>query len=208
MTASDILQTQQAEIIEHISSTKSGYLHKTGKSGQSTWKKRYFRLKGNFLYYFKSKNAASPRGSIPLQQATVLLPNDIETSVTARRFMFHVETPPRVFNLAADDEETLKDWMETIQDTIDEYVNGTVDDTRLSVKAADAYWLTIKQESYLFPTNIQQYTEKVYGDSEWLSKRNAEQFGPVDKNDPESELFFALTYQYVIVLTNKISLDV
>lgn len=49
---------------------KDGYLSKEGHI-LKTWKKRWFVLKGNFLYYFKDNSLSNLRGVISLKDVTI-----------------------------------------------------------------------------------------------------------------------------------------
>lgn len=49
---------------------RAGWLHKEG--GQhKTWKRRYFTLANNCLYYFESPDSVKPKGTIPLESLHV-----------------------------------------------------------------------------------------------------------------------------------------
>ena len=49
---------------------KEGYLSKRGHLVKN-WKKRWFRLKNDTLYYFKDKTDAAPVGEVPLKRSEV-----------------------------------------------------------------------------------------------------------------------------------------
>jgi hypothetical protein len=56
-------------------SPKDGTFYK-GNSDSTSWKSRYFYLRGGLLTYFKDKNSVEPKGTIPLRDCVVEYPND------------------------------------------------------------------------------------------------------------------------------------
>lgn len=100
---------------------KVGYLTKQGGKIK-TWKRRWFVLKGDTLYYFKSPTDRDLTGSI------VLEPNsycklDLDNKKKKNCF-FSVATKLRVYSMYSDNEQLAKEWVDLIVKAINEKKNG------------------------------------------------------------------------------------
>ena len=177
-------------------STKSGYLFKTGQESKA-WKKRYFRMKDNFIYYFKTNKTIIPSGSIPLQDAEIFPAPD---QVNKKQFRFHLQTRHRTYNLAAEDQETALEWIESISDYITEKKKSGKSQPQLhSITIPDNFW---ENKTRVFlptlksPKNILAIFSKKY---RFIIEKNKEYFFPilpVQLNSPEALHFYANCFKY------------
>src|SRR5689334_7462227 len=97
-----------------------GYLFKQGKI-LSNWKKRWFQLMGNKIYYYKTKptdsNTEKPKGVVLLDRSTLIKPYDSplkQNKVTGsapptkdENSRFSICSPGRTFYLIADNEREM-----------------------------------------------------------------------------------------------------
>lgn len=90
---------------------KEGYLEKQGALVKN-WKRRYFVLKKGTLYYFKEKEAKTPRGIINLINALVL-PYDSSNFHT-----FCIKTGSRTWIIASKDEPEKSSWMQAVSENV------------------------------------------------------------------------------------------
>jgi hypothetical protein len=94
---------------------KAGYLTKQGGFVRS-WKKRWFVLKGDALYYFATAQSEETLGSVPLE-GSFLQPADEHTR---KKFSFGIFHPARrTFFLVADSKQEMQEWVDIIQSKID-----------------------------------------------------------------------------------------
>lgn len=99
---------------------KDGYLTKQGGSIK-TWKKRWFVLKGDTIYYFKTQKDPEQTGEIKLEATTVC---QAEPGMNKKkRFYLSIGTPTRVFLIYSDSEETTQQWVKKISAAIDAIAN-------------------------------------------------------------------------------------
>lgn len=90
---------------------KCGFLIKQGGSIK-TWKKRWFVLKGDTLWYFKSQKELEQTGSIKLEPTTVC---QLEPSKKKKGcYFFSVAAAKRTYLIYADSEQQSKEWVEQI----------------------------------------------------------------------------------------------
>ena len=93
----------------------AGVLQKTGGKLIKSNQTRYFELRGETLYYFKSKPSATdePQGSVDLH-STKIVDNPKE------RFSFQITGPalPKTYTLLAATEEEKKQWMQKLSHPI------------------------------------------------------------------------------------------
>jgi hypothetical protein len=97
---------------------KAGYVYKRGVFFNTEFKKRWFVLKGNLLFYFKSKaGLTDPTGVIFLEDATV----DINPIVSQPNFYyeftvnFHCGNDHRSYQLATKTKEATDEWVQAIR---------------------------------------------------------------------------------------------
>eukprot|EP00761_Pharyngomonas_kirbyi_P012459 gb/GECH01012486.1/.p1 GENE.gb/GECH01012486.1/~~gb/GECH01012486.1/.p1 ORF type:complete len:482 (+),score=103.06 gb/GECH01012486.1/:1-1446(+) len=94
----------------------NGYLKKKG-AGWTAWRERWFELRGRHLYYFKPRDTRAlkkkPAGVIDLTGATV-------AEASGRKNGFSISGPkcPRTYELAADDEDSMRGWMDVLKASI------------------------------------------------------------------------------------------
>jgi hypothetical protein len=87
----------------------SGYLTKQGGFVRS-WKKRWFILKNNFLYYFKSPNHLSDtKGAVLLEDATAQRAN-----FQGKENGFTIKTPDRLYYMYSDTPLETEGWINAI----------------------------------------------------------------------------------------------
>jgi hypothetical protein len=97
--------------------------NKVGKSMLANFKKsyqwRWWVLEGNFLRYYKDQNAAKASGSIDLSAATGV---SVSVLYDAPHNALDVNTPERVYTVAADTREEMIKWAKVLTAVInDEY---------------------------------------------------------------------------------------
>lgn len=97
---------------------KDGFLTKQGGSIK-TWKKRWFVLKGDTMYYFKTPRDTEQTGEIKLDSACSCQPEKAK----GKKYYFSVTTPSRTFMMFAESEETMKQWVDKISQAIDKIAN-------------------------------------------------------------------------------------
>jgi len=89
---------------------KDGMLTKQGGSWKS-WKQRYFVLKGDKLYYYKTPKDQVFTGRIELESNSVVR----EELGKKKQFLLSVKTQKRHFMMYADTPEDGKQWIAAIQ---------------------------------------------------------------------------------------------
>eukprot|EP00727_Mastigamoeba_balamuthi_P014477 m51a1_g9654 hypothetical protein (206) ;mRNA; f:1192652-1193515 len=98
---------------------KEGWCTKQGGSVK-TWKKRWFVLSGNRLYYFKSKTDAEERGYIELAGTSRV--KDVSGSVKNHSWLFSIEAlskkGARTFLVSPGSLQEVSDWVDAVQRNI------------------------------------------------------------------------------------------
>uniref|UniRef100_A0A6B2L4T3 PH domain-containing protein n=1 Tax=Arcella intermedia TaxID=1963864 RepID=A0A6B2L4T3_9EUKA len=97
---------------------KAGWMTKQGGNFK-TWKRRWFVLKNNKIYYFKRQKDIEVTGIIELHPNSSVKPVQIK----GKNFVFSVSTPTRVYFMFPEAEEDEQFWIEAIQGTLDK-MNG------------------------------------------------------------------------------------
>jgi len=92
---------------------KEGYLTKKGEVG-GLWQRRFMRLTGTSLAYFKQPSDTTPRGTIELQGSEVFTADE----KTGKKFSFEVKTPDRDFLIHADNRSELEEWFEVLKSKV------------------------------------------------------------------------------------------
>jgi hypothetical protein len=91
---------------------KEGFLVKQGSLIPS-WKKRWFRIQGDTLFYYKNQLDEVPKGSLAdLQQCTVAALGEVPGRGS---FCFGIFAPKRTLLLEAAAVEELKSWIAVIR---------------------------------------------------------------------------------------------
>jgi len=94
---------------------KEGWLVKQGTSFVKNWKKRWFVLKGDSLYYFDDKRSDTPNGSVPLEGCFIQGTDEL----TRKKFSFGLFHPERrTFFLVADSKQIMQEWVDVLNDKI------------------------------------------------------------------------------------------
>eukprot|EP00002_Diphylleia_rotans_P002582 TRINITY_DN11630_c0_g1_i2.p1 TRINITY_DN11630_c0_g1~~TRINITY_DN11630_c0_g1_i2.p1 ORF type:complete len:407 (-),score=70.73 TRINITY_DN11630_c0_g1_i2:356-1531(-) len=88
---------------------KEGYLLKQGGSIK-TWKKRWFILKGNYLFYFKEKGDANPKGIICLKEGSV----ETSSADIGKSHAFSIKTPDRQYFMCATSGDDEREWVQVL----------------------------------------------------------------------------------------------
>jgi len=92
----------------------AGFLTKEGGRFK-TWKKRWFVLKNNDMFYSKKQNAGE-LGTIHLAGLTI---DHVGICSTKKRaFCFQVQTPSRIYYLVSESEKDRDKWIEAIKQSI------------------------------------------------------------------------------------------
>jgi len=85
----------------------------------SQWRKRYFQLKGNKLYFSK-KEGVDPHGTIDLEKCVTVKSAE---EVTDKRYSFEVATPESRFYMYASTEKEKDEWIGAIGRAIVRFSN-------------------------------------------------------------------------------------
>eukprot|EP00727_Mastigamoeba_balamuthi_P012042 m51a1_g7460 putative p21-activated protein kinase (489) ;mRNA; r:146844-149083 len=90
---------------------KEGFLNKRGHVVKN-WKRRWFRLKRDTLFYFKEKTDPQPVGEIPLRNCEL----DVTTKLGKEHcFMLNSRASQKVFFIQATTKQELDEWVASIQ---------------------------------------------------------------------------------------------
>lgn len=90
---------------------KAGYLVKEGGKFK-TWKKRWFVLKNNVIYYSKKQNS----GELGIIRLHGVSPQQVQVCTKKKKKnCFEVATPNRTYYLVSDSERDMNNWMEAIK---------------------------------------------------------------------------------------------
>jgi len=100
---------------------KEGWLIKQGGKIK-TWKKRWFVLKGDTLYYFKTQKDAEQTGEIKLLSTSSCNPEPGQSK--KGKYRFSIGTPNRVYMIVDETEKGMQQWVDVISKTIDRISNG------------------------------------------------------------------------------------
>ena len=113
------LRTGKAAAYKHThqrlkDATKTGYMMKEGHF-ITNWKKRYFVLKNEALYYYREENQAFPAGAISIRDATI--------TTAETRFPYSFQVLTRQLNsamhekyvIACESEQEMKEWIAVIE---------------------------------------------------------------------------------------------
>merc|ERR1711879_833055 len=95
---------------------KDGWLTKQGGKIK-TWKKRWFVLKGDTLYYFKTQKDSEQTGEIKLLSTSACTPEPGKSK--GKKYQFSVGPPSRVYYIFDETEKGMQQWVDKISKTID-----------------------------------------------------------------------------------------
>jgi len=113
---------------------KQGYLDKRGEVNRS-FRRRWFVLRGNLLFYFERSENAVPTGVIVLENCAV------HASECEDQYAFELSfggAGTRTYVLAADTQEDMEDWMRAIASSSCGYLRTAVMDLQRQVAELDA----------------------------------------------------------------------
>jgi len=107
---------------------RCGYLYKRGQRHKA-WKERWFVLRGDKLYYYKSHDSPNCINFISLTDAVVrVAPNQKPTyRKGGQQFLFEVNTKQRVFDLRARTHADMETWVEELKKKTGKDVHGDND---------------------------------------------------------------------------------
>ncbi|KAL9647939.1 hypothetical protein ABK040_008209 [Willaertia magna] len=91
----------------------SGYLKKKG-GNIKTYKRRWFELRGKFLFYFKKQGEKKPTGIISISNATVE-----EDESKAMSFRLKGKNLARVYEISAENETDYNNWVKELRKAIE-----------------------------------------------------------------------------------------
>jgi len=128
---------------------RDGFLTKCGGSIK-TWHRRWFVLKGDSLYYFKTQKDAEQTGVIKLEPTTSCNSEPAESKPNKKKYVFSVGVPGRKYMIFAETEECMKQWVDKIQKAIEgtKGIGGSVGgDNNNNNKAKDDTPTPVKPDS-------------------------------------------------------------
>jgi len=100
--------------------TIQGYLFKKNASAMvgGGWQRRYFVVEDGKLLYYKTGKETTPVAAVELLLCSVKEKLDID-----RRFCFEIISPDKLFQLQAEDEEKMKEWITVLQNATASLLN-------------------------------------------------------------------------------------
>lgn len=97
---------QAAQLVGHLQVKGTGLI--------KTWKQRWYELRGNALYYFKTPDG-KPSGRIPLDAAEIV----VETPPSSKfRFALHSAVLNKKFEFQAESAQKYEQWVNALRDGI------------------------------------------------------------------------------------------
>jgi len=105
--------------------TKAGFLTKQGGSIK-TWKKRWFVMKGDTLWYFKTQKDQDSTGFIKLDSSCSVSLQESKNKKNS--YFFAVNTPAREYVIYAETASAAKEWVDVIQNVLKDKksANGSI----------------------------------------------------------------------------------
>ncbi|KAL6060557.1 pleckstriny domain-containing family H member 1-like isoform X2 [Balamuthia mandrillaris] len=97
---------------------KNGFLWKKGLAGHrvKNWKKRWFVLHGNNLWYFTDQYAARPCGKVPLASCTFeSVPSEEQDDSTCFFFQIYSWSQDRGYLIKTETEEEMQSWIKALR---------------------------------------------------------------------------------------------
>ena len=107
-----------------------GWLIKKGGSFTVKWQKRYFRLKNNYIKYYKTNQEnTQEQGSFSIDSVTI----DIAPrSKYKREYVMEINAKSRVYVVQAENQENMLKWISTITKAVKMYVKDDSNNIPLS----------------------------------------------------------------------------
>eukprot|EP01091_Cochliopodium_minus_P014144 TRINITY_DN4743_c0_g2_i1.p1 TRINITY_DN4743_c0_g2~~TRINITY_DN4743_c0_g2_i1.p1 ORF type:complete len:1065 (-),score=302.40 TRINITY_DN4743_c0_g2_i1:84-3278(-) len=100
---------------------KEGFLTKQGHK-RKNWKKRWFTLRNQYLFYYKEKGDKFPAGKIFLQGKNSYVERD-ESNLRSE-FAFRIFTSDSIYPVYAENEEQLNIWIKTLSSVFERFGNS------------------------------------------------------------------------------------
>lgn len=117
MCVGTLFRMSQVSVQSLGTGNKEGYLTKCGGTIK-TWKKRWFVLKGDTLFYFKTPKDTDLTGSITLEPDSECKEDLARNKAEKGRYYFTLSTSKRVFVIYSDKEQVSKEWVKAINEKI------------------------------------------------------------------------------------------
>jgi len=92
--------------------TREGWMTKKGDVVRN-WKRRYFKLVGSLLFYYR-KQGGAPAGHVFIVESA-RQPDCLSEPIPDRPFCFTINTPNRDYFLCADTGEEMYDWVQVLR---------------------------------------------------------------------------------------------
>lgn len=93
--------------------SREGWMTKKGDVVKN-WKRRWFKLNGSMMFYYKKQQDAIPAGYVCLAEST-RHPDCLAEQQPDRPFCFMVSTPNRDYYISPDTGDDMYDWIQTIR---------------------------------------------------------------------------------------------
>jgi len=90
-----------------------GWMTKMGDVVKN-WKRRYFKLSGSTLFYYKKPMEQTPKGALNMIEAT-RTPDCVTEPIPERPYCFVISTPNRDYYVCAESGEGMYDWVQTLR---------------------------------------------------------------------------------------------
>jgi len=128
----DVTEVAQAAAPTAQAALKAGHLLKCGV-GVSTWKRRYFELRGGCLHYYKTMQDSSPVGIVALTGASIMEAG----KGSKKKHCFVVGTPFRNYFLVAANQFEMASWMEALASATSP---GAVDEPTTNTRTLNVFY--------------------------------------------------------------------
>jgi len=177
---------------------KAGFLIKEGGKFK-TWRKRWFVLKNNVIYYSKEMNSGE-LGIIRLQNVK---PEQVQIcNKKKKKNCFEVETPNRTYYLVAESESEMKSWMEIIKQTLPtgkQNGNGEAAAKRIDVKDFDLLCVIGKGSFGKVLQVRKKDTGRIYA-MKVLNKKNILENNELEHTKTEKNILQKLAHPFLVNL--------
>eukprot|EP01095_Lingulamoeba_sp_RSL-Kostka_P014037 TRINITY_DN59_c1_g1_i1.p1 TRINITY_DN59_c1_g1~~TRINITY_DN59_c1_g1_i1.p1 ORF type:complete len:289 (+),score=109.85 TRINITY_DN59_c1_g1_i1:85-951(+) len=109
-----------------------GSLKKLGVKGpRNGWKKRWFKQKGNKLYYYVNETENKEKGNIDLEKIISCIKTTNSSIAKKGSYVFQINTPQRIYHLQADNESNMNYWMNGINEYLQPSNNNNNSDSEI-----------------------------------------------------------------------------